>query len=535
MKLYDKETLDLAHAVQAVLEDKTLVKEAKYPHDMFHPKTGEKVVANNEEEHNALSKKGYTHEAPKENVAGPADLDNKENQKKVKAAHPIDVKDLLPEEVTITLLAEAVKPNDKIMVKGKNRDGEMANFFAFGGSYEKDKAFQKAIKKLLSDHGKKKFKVYVDGNTDLVDTNSSKTIVRFNDKMTVSDVAKAVDTFINKQYPPKKAAPAIDQQTDTRTIVTASDEKAAELKKKYHGKGTKVRIMKRKSGNKVYFDSKTPEIHKAVNDGLANELIEKVINAHEEALEMNESLEEKKLIIYKNAKLKDVTSKLVKGTLSFKSPARVIFVDKKGEEVPVSIDEETNEGILDKKPIIPKAPKKKKGLVLYKPMKHKALISKLAKGQLSIMVPQPGIMFVNKKGEELPLVISEETVAEAKLKAGKGKSTVDVDHNELVLPSTFKKFKLQYKKTSDGYDVSGEKKNIIAYLQSSDYGMDSDDIEEFYPELIEQSDKQKKYKAFFDKALKKFGVDSPAELEGDKKKEFFNYVDANYEAENEED
>ena len=50
----------------------------------------------------------------------------------------------------------------------------------------------------------------------------------------------------------------------------------------------------------------------------------------------------------------------------------------------------------------------------------------------------------------------------------------------------------------------------------------------------EESEKQKKYQAFFNKALKKFGVDSPAELEGDKKKEFFDYVDKNYEADNEE-
>ena len=50
----------------------------------------------------------------------------------------------------------------------------------------------------------------------------------------------------------------------------------------------------------------------------------------------------------------------------------------------------------------------------------------------------------------------------------------------------------------------------------------------------EESEKQKKYQAFFNKALKKFGVDSPAELEGDKKKEFFDYIDANYEADNEE-
>ena len=51
----------------------------------------------------------------------------------------------------------------------------------------------------------------------------------------------------------------------------------------------------------------------------------------------------------------------------------------------------------------------------------------------------------------------------------------------------------------------------------------------------EESEKQKKYQAFFNKALKKFGVSSPSELEGDKKKEFFDYVDANYEADKEED
>ena len=49
-------------------------------------------------------------------------------------------------------------------------------------------------------------------------------------------------------------------------------------------------------------------------------------------------------------------------------------------------------------------------------------------------------------------------------------------------------------------------------------------------ETDEESEKQKKYKAFFNKALKKFGVKSPAELKGDKKKEFFNYVDKNYDA-----
>jgi len=53
--------------------------------------------------------------------------------------------------------------------------------------------------------------------------------------------------------------------------------------------------------------------------------------------------------------------------------------------------------------------------------------------------------------------------------------------------------------------------------------------------LDELTAKQKKYQDFFRKALKKFGVESPAELDQDKKIEFFNYVDANYEADNEED
>ena len=44
------------------------------------------------------------------------------------------------------------------------------------------------------------------------------------------------------------------------------------------------------------------------------------------------------------------------------------------------------------------------------------------------------------------------------------------------------------------------------------------------------------YQKFFDSALEKFGVDSPADFKDEeKKKEFFDYVDANYKAENETD
>jgi len=48
---------------------------------------------------------------------------------------------------------------------------------------------------------------------------------------------------------------------------------------------------------------------------------------------------------------------------------------------------------------------------------------------------------------------------------------------------------------------------------------------------IEEGD----YKAFFQKAMKKFGISSPDELDDEKKKKFFNYVDANYKGEKETD
>ena len=220
---------------------------------------------------------------------------------------------------------------------------------------------------------------------------------------------------------------------------------------------------------------------------------------------------------------------------------------------------------------------------------------------------------VKKSGEkEDGSVVKEMTISitEAKLKAGKGKAKIDIDHEGDDIKATEKKFKVKFKKTKDGFDLSGEKKNILAYLQSKDYDMDPEDIEDLFPELMEaveieegftkaqikkavemalksdgkmtpvakkiekikkglsshkevaaafqlaneevteamveeahamneakskmEEDKER-YQKFFKSALKKFGVDSPAQLKGDKKKEFFNYVDKNYEADNEED
>ena len=61
-------------------------------------------------------------------------------------------------------------------------------------------------------------------------------------------------------------------------------------------------------------------------------------------------------------------------------------------------------------------------------------------------------------------------------------------------------------------------------------GHDDDDRDVRNKDNIEEGD----YDAFFQAAMKKFGISSPDELESDeKKKEFFNYVDKNYKAKSE--
>ncbi|SVD42934.1 uncharacterized protein METZ01_LOCUS395788, partial [marine metagenome] len=48
-------------------------------------------------------------------------------------------------------------------------------------------------------------------------------------------------------------------------------------------------------------------------------------------------------------------------------------------------------------------------------------------------------------------------------------------------------------------------------------------------QIREASGGKEAYQKFFNSLLKKFGVDSPSELSGDKKKKFFNAVDKGWE------
>jgi hypothetical protein len=75
-------------------------------------------------------------------------------------------------------------------------------------------------------------------------------------------------------------------------------------------------------------------------------------------------------------------------------------------------------------------------------------------------------------------------------------------------------------------------KEVAAALQLANEEVSESVLDEA-ASMNQAEDNKAKYKAFFDKALKKFGVESPAELEGEKKKEFFDYVDKNYNSEDE--
>ena len=158
--------------------------------------------------------------------------------------------------------------------------------------------------------------------------------------------------------------------------------------------------------------------------------------------------------------------------------------------------------------------------------------------------------------EEVQISIDEAVINERlKKKPGRGKTALDIDFigDNKLRADAKRKYKVDIKPTSNQTaDIKGDKAMVLKFLQDPEmYGMDDADIEDVFPELFEakaeveedeteaaareESEKQKKYQAFFNKALKKFNVKSPSELDDVKKKEFFNYVDKNYKGENEAD
>ena len=161
---------------------------------------------------------------------------------------------------------------------------------------------------------------------------------------------------------------------------------------------------------------------------------------------------------------------------------------------------------------------------------------------------------VGRTGEDDDVTVDEEQdVCESCGKVHEGACSESVDEGIesprqaqdafKKIMATAKKMKLSGRITA--VDLKKGTEHIASKFSTKD-GDEPDDefldaIEDALNESLEEavkneeSDKQKKYQAFFQKALKKFGVKSPQELEKDKRAEFFDYVDANYEADNETD
>ena len=131
------------------------------------------------------------------------------------------------------------------------------------------------LRKGMSAHEKKHMKGAYFDDVDIVHAKTGKTMSRTyvdhkGKSKTYGQVRKEIQAHIAKHHPeqPKAKGGPVKHDGDTRSIVTASDDHAAHLKKTFHGKNAKVRIMKRKDGNKVYIDSKTKEHH----DGIKSKL-----------------------------------------------------------------------------------------------------------------------------------------------------------------------------------------------------------------------------------------------------------------------
>ena len=76
-------------------------------------------------------------------------------------------------------------------------------------------------------------------------------------------------------------------------------------------------------------------------------------------------------------------------------------------------------------------------------------------------------------------------------------------------------------------------KNLHALYNDLEKHLSSDEATDILIEVL--SGGKEEFQKFFKSMLKKFGVSSPAELKGDKKKEFFNAIDKGFKGDKESD
>ena len=247
MKKYEDDIIaSVADSVRDVIEGK-VKEEAKYPHDMFDPKTGEKEVAKDEAEHKALAKKGYTHDKPEvDEVAEPKAKGEKEFKGKHKVKKSGEKEDgSVVKEESIDEVAAKVDPK------------------AMAASIPQMK-LSTFLKKAT-----KKSKVYFDG-ADLVDVDKTVVSGALDPKKKIS-VQKLIDALTED----------LDEAVDKKLV-----KKAVDIALKMSGNMTNAvkKIEKMKKGL-----SKEKEVAAALQ--LANEEVSEAVL--DDAHAMNTLLEDK--------------------------------------------------------------------------------------------------------------------------------------------------------------------------------------------------------------------------------------------------
>ena len=99
-----------------------------------------------------------------------------------------------------------------------------------------------------------------------------------------------------------------------------------------------------------------------------------------------------------------------------------------------------------------------------------------------------------------------------------------------------KQVKSEYEPQEESRQLKDPKKEVMVVKGNKVVVIDKKDEKKYLQKgykLAEASGDKEAYTKFFNSALKKFKVNSPAELKGDAKKKFYDYVDKNWEGDNE--
>jgi len=161
---------------------------------------------------------------------------------------------------------EAIAPNTPLLIKadnGKLRWNHGVN----------QNSMLSVVRKLVTPEGKKALAgAYMD-DVDVVNKKTSQTIISIGPGMTPAHIAKATNSWAEKNaelFAPKNKSVAnsetIEIKSDTRAIVAVDANTAVAIKKAVHNskEGIQVRIMDRKDGAKVYIDTEDKETLSAV-------------------------------------------------------------------------------------------------------------------------------------------------------------------------------------------------------------------------------------------------------------------------------